>query len=454
MCRKLISSFFSCRSHFFDSCFVKTDIVILGYDVGSSAVGSARPYSWASWLAESGKRIVIISGPFHNSSALIRSNLRIVSLYSPLYYIGKFLQNFVSELSVYSKSYFSLNFNLEKFIGLQFRLASSWKSATYKRKSFSGLFTYRMPNLYDLWYPFALFELLKIRPRTVIASHSPYITFLVGYTYKCIFPSSTLIIDYRDMWTLSRDYSGLPFFRYLERALESIILDAADKVIVVSNGQASHLSSAFPTVSTNVIRNTSSLETFSELCQEPYSSSKSRPGKFKLLYTGTLYPSFQDPSPIFEEISKLRLSSVICPNSFCLEVVSPQIDIFSSFVDKFDLWDYVDLLPFMPRNQCFLKMQEASCFLLLEDQLTESHGVVTSKMYDYLYVGKPILVHGISKTSELYRYVCRHGFALGLKELPALIDEFTAEKFPHVESFSQVASSRSSLLPLISDSQK
>ena len=96
-------------------------------------------------------------------------------------------------------------------------------------------------------------------------------------------------------------------------------------------------------------------------------------------------------------------------------------------------------------------MQDANCFLLLENSLSESQGVMTSKLYDYLYVGRPILIDGVSPYSELYCYASANGYVLGLESFSNLVCSFYAGNSPSVSSFSQADLSRRSLLALYDD---
>ena len=426
----------------------RSDIVVLGYYVGSNVIGAARSYSWALWFAGAGKHTVIISGPFRSISSNNPPFLRHISLPSPLFRVGRLINHFLALLvrNLYLSSLLSTG--KLGFLSLNFKHSSCKKKSSLPRGSRTGLFSYRMPCISDLWYPFSLIRLLILRPSIVVASHSPYVTFLVAYTYKRINPSSKLVVDYRDMWTLSRVYSGLPGVRRLERSLERLVLESADKIVVVSYGQASSLSS---TISPCVIHNSSNIEIFTTAKSQNSPVIRSSKKKFSLLYAGTLYPAFQDPEPILKAIYDLHQASLICPKTFSFDILSSQIHDFTPLVDRYSLSEYVNLSPLLRREECLLKMQDANCFLLLENSLSESQGVMTSKLYDYLYVGRPILIDGISPCSELYCYASANGYVLGLESFSDLVCSFYAGDSPSVSSFSQADLSRRSLLALYDD---
>ena len=94
-------------------------------------------------------------------------------------------------------------------------------------------------------------------------------------------------------------------------------------------------------------------------------------------------------------------------------------------------------------------MISANCFLLLEDMATESQGVMTSKLYDYLYIGRPILLHGVSPSSELYCYAHDNGSLYDLQSFPALVQSFYKGGQQSIPPFSQASASRRSFLALI-----
>ena len=243
----------------------KTDVVILGFYVGSDAIGAARPYSWASWAAHAQKRTVILSGPFRSHATCLHPFLTHESLISPFFISSSRLYRLLFRFSYFqtlSRSWHKLYKCLSNLLP-KASLKSNNPSSQHKLRS--GIFSYRMPCLADFWYFSALYRLLSLRPRIVIASHSPYVVFLVALTYKILNPSSKFVVDYRDMWSLSRVYHGIPLLRGIERLLERLVLRVSDKIVVVSHGQSSMVSSLDTTITPVVIPNTSSLETFSVL---------------------------------------------------------------------------------------------------------------------------------------------------------------------------------------------
>ena len=421
----------------------RSEIVLLGYFVGSSAIGGARTSSWSFWLSNAGISSLILSGPFNSISSKNYPLLRHLSLPSPSYI---FLRLIRSKLLKFRILRFSLSRTSLFFRSLSpIRKSSNQRSSSYSR---TGLFSYRFPSLIDLWILFCLPCLLILRPKVVIASHSPYVSLVAAYIYKLLRPASKLIVDYRDMWTLSRVYTGLPILRDLERYVERLVLNSADKVIVVSNGQAQTLSSVFTSISPVVIRNSSSLETYSQF-PSPSIPSEPTNSTFNLLYAGTLYPNFQDPEAIFSALSHMRDTALISRQNFNFEILSPQIDLFSSLASKYNLLDFVNMYSFLPKEQCYQKMISANCFLLLEDMATESQGVMTSKLYDYLYIGRPILLHGVSPSSELYCYAHDNGSLYDLQSFPALVQSFYKGGQQSIPPFSQASASRRSFLALI-----
>ncbi len=429
----------------------RPDIVVLGFYVGSDAIGAARPYSWACWCAQSRKRTVILSGPFRPLITSRSIFLTHIVLSSPFFSHGSLAYRYLSSI-LYSRLILHLRGQLKKLVVYCSKNASFVRSTTELIPRLrSGLFSYRMPCLADLWHPFVLFRLFILRPKIVIASHSPYVSFLIGCTYKVFNPSSKLVVDYRDMWTLSRVYTGIPLFRSIERLLERFVLKFADKIVVVSQGQSSVLSSLDSTIAPCVIRNSSSIETFSVLDNLQMAALSPSQHKFSLLYAGTLYPSFQDPEPIFHTIQLLHQNSLIAPDSFCFEILTSQRHEFSSLAERYGLTQYVNLSPILSRIEYLDKMKAATCFLLLENALSESQGVMTSKLYDYLIVGRPIWLHGVSPDSELHQYASANGLVVDTDSFVSLVTSFYSGFVPYVPSFSQAEASRHSLMSLIDE---
>ena len=85
----------------------------------------------------------------------------------------------------------------------------------------------------------------------------------------------------------------------------------------------------------------------------------------------------------------------------------------------------------------------------MESASTESQGIMTSKLFDYLMAAKPILLSGVSETSELSSFIDRNGLLLHLDDLDQLISKSFSGDFPKVSPFNQAIESRQRLLKLL-----
>ena len=161
--------------------------------MGSDAIGAARPYSWASWAAHAQKRTVILSGPFRSHATCLHPFLTHESLISPFFISSSRLYRLLFRFSYFqtlSRSWHKLykclsNLLPKASLNLIILLHSINYGQEYSHIGYHAL---------DFWYFSALYRLLSLRPRIVIASHSPYVVFLNALTYKILNPSSSLLL--------------------------------------------------------------------------------------------------------------------------------------------------------------------------------------------------------------------------------------------------------------------
>ncbi len=127
-----------------------------------------------------------------------------------------------------------------------------------------------------------------------------------------------------------------------------------------------------------------------DIFNNPASTSTS---KFKIVYAGTLYQDakYRDPSMLFEAVEKLHNEKVICQDDF---EIAFYMDNASNgqivqIINNYHIQNYITINNFVPNVEIPKLLSESSILLVLANKGT--HGVMTTKIFEYLAIGRPIL---------------------------------------------------------------
>ena len=349
---------------------MKQKIAILAfYFPPDQSIGSVRPFLWAKWLSEAGYDVTVISGSgkyfaFHdtdNSDTNPSSpnpsesqSINVVNASSPiirflLKYNAKKIKNQASPSRGKSVSF-------------------SWLKSLLSKISTTGVFRYRMPCLYDFWFLTALHHLIKIKPNKVIATHSPYISLLVGLAYKIIKPNVQFHADYRDMWSLSPQMSGLPIVSLLERFFDTIVVKKSEIVTTVSNGQLQLLETLCEPTHKEKLH---SIYNASEIIlHAPYKPSST---KFIALYAGT-FSNHRNPYRFFDLLRSLMISGLINKHNFQLQIASRNPQLAIKLSHEYGIDDLITNLGYLPRNKLQYFYEKCDALYLLESSAHQNMG--------------------------------------------------------------------------------
>ena len=114
--------------------------------------------------------------------------------------------------------------------------------------------------------------------------------------------------------------------------------------------------------------------------------------KFNIVYTGTLnFRAGRDISPLFSAIKQMYLNNDItfkdCCIRFYTDIASQEI--INKAKKIFSVSDFVECIDFVPATEIPKILNESSILLLLLDR--KNNGIMTTKFFEYLAVGRPIL---------------------------------------------------------------
>jgi glycosyltransferase involved in cell wall biosynthesis len=194
------------------------------------------------------------------------------------------------------------------------------------------------------------------------------------------------IADFRDLWSLNHNYPFTSIRRYFEKRLEIATLKDADAITTVSDDLAEKLKTLH-TAPVAVIRNGFR----DELAQTGKSL---LPDKFTLIYTGSIYPGKQDIEKLFSAMAGLIHKGIIDPDRFKLMIYGPKRAWLKPLVERKRLNKVVSLCGMVNRPVALEAQRRAHLLVLLDWEDPAEKGVFTTKLFEYLAAGRPILCTG------------------------------------------------------------
>ena len=228
--------------------------------------------------------------------------------------------------------------------------------------------------------------------------------------------------DYRDLWYGNHFVNRSWLSNRLTDMIEKEFVKKADLITTVSGGFQARLSKRFscPVVK---IENGFDEESLPEASGE-WQSYFPDDGKFRIVYTGSIYPGFQDPSPLFEALQLLSQKGFPVESKIEVLFYGSRLGNIQSLVNRYDLHDIVKMPGFVSREDSLRIQNSASALLFLEWEGPAGEGVLAGKLFEYLFAGKPILsVGGHTDQSESISLINKFGAGINAGKSPSLIAE-------------------------------
>lgn len=262
----------------------------------------------------------------------------------------------------------------------------------------TGVFgSLRMPDLTDWWMRPALewCEETDYDWDVAVSSGGPYTAHLVALDLKRSGRVARWVADYRDYWTDHPSMRGFPPFTVRERSLEAQCLAAADLVTTVSEGLARTLRRR-TYARVEVVRNGFGAHDLDDLDGEPIFPDDDH---VRLVYTGTLYPASQRPAPLLAALAGLRERDRAVAERLRLVVAGYADDRWIRAAEEWGVRDLLDPHGVVPRDVALRMQRDADA--LLSVAAPSAHGVMTTKVFEYLRMSAPIMVVGNDDDDEI-----------------------------------------------------
>lgn len=348
-----------------------------------NSIASHRPYSWARYWTLAGHDVTVLTTEKQEDPqvrlAVDNPGYKVIEVPSP-----RFLSKLKSGYQAASGG-----------TTLKQRVKKHLFSVFHRLRNQYGIFNAcRMPDFTDLWISPAIEACGELESWDVIVSTAgPYATHIVAHELKKKGKAKFWVADYRDLWNGNHAYPGLFPFNRIERFLEDKLLKSADAISTVSERFARPFIEKYGSEKVYIIENGFEPKDLEELPSESFFPDD---GKFRVVYTGTVYSGKQDPSPLFEAIRELADDPSTKSLLDHLEVVFVGLNPGNvpELIAKYQVERWVRAGELVSRKEALCMQRDADALLFLPWGDPQFAGVMTGKVYEYLFSRAPIMVLG------------------------------------------------------------
>ena len=256
------------------------------------------------------------------------------------------------------------------------------------------------PDKYIGWYKYGLRnseEIIKDwKPDVIFASGAPYTGFMIASKlskkYKIPF-----VADLRDLWSDNHSRKQYTVGKYLEYKT----LKSASALISVSEPLVKKLQKKYPNIPCYEVRNAFDKDDYqiNNLCDSD---------KISILYTGMMYPNKQDPTLLFDLISKNKLLK----DKIILNFYGNSLEWLSELAKKYEIGDIVNIYQPIERKKILELQSKSDILLLFVWNDNKEKGIFTGKFFEYIGNAKPILAIGENSNDVLTTTIRENGFGL------------------------------------------
>lgn len=200
------------------------------------------------------------------------------------------------------------------------------------------------------------------------------------------------VADYRDLWYGNDFVLSSGIFAALEKKIESSCVSQANLISTVSQGLTKELKDRFQSA-VITIENGFDPDDLEETQIRSWSDNKVR-----LMYAGQIYAGKRDPMPLFKSLVLLKNRYHDLSHKIEILFYGWNLDALNHLVDAMDLHDVVSVNTAKPRREILGLQQSVDALIFLDWNDTSVKGILTGKLFEYFFSGKPII--GIGSTPD------------------------------------------------------
>ncbi len=356
-------------------------LLITRYFPPLDSIATMRMHSWAHYLTKFGYQVTVLTTTKHNQ-------------------IGHPLRLDTTGIDIIEIPYFdpitAVNGDQSKGEG----------SERFFHRFYRTHMNERMPNRTDFWIWPAIKELRRQKAAgigydAIVSSYGPPSSHIVGHYAKKIF-GCRWIADYRDLWIENHAYKGIWPMTWVERWVEKKCVGQADVLTTVSEGLRKTLVKKFPKLPVHVITNGFEPQIIDNAGGDFFP----KDGVFRVVYTGKLCHG-QSKEPFFQALSQLASSGKLPQGRFEVHFYGGSMANLIPAITHHRLQSWVYYGGALPLVDAYRAQQSADALLFLERP--DVDGILTGKLFEYLYAAAPILAVGVTPEMEAGRLIQEAG---------------------------------------------
>lgn len=245
----------------------------------------------------------------------------------------------------------------------------------------------------------------------MVSTGPPHSMHLIALGLKKEFPDLRWIADWRDPWTNIDFYHQLKLTAWADRKhhrLEREVVTRADVNVAVGWTMAEELK-AIGSKRTEVVTNGFDPD---DVPSPPVPVDDA----FSLVHVGNMTAS-RDVPQLWPALAELCKADAEFGRKLILRFVGPVDQVVLASIERAGLAGHVERVGSVGHAQAMREMQRARVLLLSVNDTANAKGVLTSKVFEYLAVGRPILAFG-PKDGDVARVLDGH-LLIDRKECPA-----------------------------------
>lgn len=381
-------------------------LIVCPFFPPKNEIASQRPYSWAKYWTAAGHDVTVLTVEYAPESCDLDYDLSAFTIIREKDTVpGRACLNTVrgtknGDIPVSKKMFAG-------FVAFAKRLYVRFVEPT------GCLIGNNFPNFLDIWARNAIKRVRNQHWDFVISTGGPYCVHRVGLYLKTHGLAGKWCCDWRDLWTRNYMAKGCLLFRPYERRLEKKMHSSADFITTISDVDADILRTITDTP-VHTVYNGFDYADMSGILGRP----RKENGRKVILYAGTIYKGYRDPSPLLRALSHLHEKHLITPDDIELRFAGRNADI-SGMTETLGITQYYTFLGYLPRTNILEMQYDADVLLFLE--YGSEPRALTAKIFEYLVLGRQIWAVGCTNTTVAGKLIeeTNSGLCFGTDE-PAL----------------------------------
>lgn len=369
-----------------------------------NAMASLRPYSWAKYWSALGHSVCVVTTrkeSFDDPQTLLlhRDDFQVIEI--------PYLSRRKDKRQVETDSSKApVSQPIDNWVMHNVKLRSR------RVREFLGLGA--LLSIRSLWIMPAVKKILELHRENpfdcMVSTYGPPASHIVAGIVKRKFDALYWVADYRDLWNDDNlDTRRWPFSA-IEKRIEDVSVSRANLLSTVSEPLCEILRARFdkPVM---CIENGFDVSDLSARQDDFFPED----GKVRLVYTGKVHSGKRDPSPLLAAIQNLLEAGCVTAENLEVLFYSNDPGNLPELIHQFSVDSIVKLPGFVDRSTSLSIQCSADALIFLDWSDPSIDGILTGKIFEYMYAGRPILGIGSDETRSAGRLICASGtgFCLG-----------------------------------------